>query len=210
MNVADALVGRRSVRRFQTRHPGRDRIEDVISMAITAPSASNKQPWKFFATDDPHTIQKMAQAVSHSMEQIVTHIDPQYVDALRAYGDYFVRFQDAPVVIAAAFREIAVLSNLVDADLPASDLKEIARMEFYSGLISTSLALQNLMLYAHSEGLGTSCMTGPLVASEKLKNILTIPDSWSLAALISVGYANEEPVAPARKSASAVLRWIPS
>jgi nitroreductase len=210
MNLREIMLSRRSVRRFQTTHPGRDRIEELITMAVTAPSASNKQPWKFFATDDPDTIQQMAQAVSRSMKQIVEHIDPHYMDALRAYGDYFVRFQNAPVVIAAVFREIAVLSNLVDAALAEPYREEIRRMEFYSGLTSTSLALQNLMLYAHSEGLGTSCMTGPLIASEQLKKILSIPDSWNLAALIAVGYPGEEPAAPARKSASAVLRWIPS
>lgn len=152
----------------------------------------------------------MATAVSRSIDQIVAHIEPQYMDAFRAYGDYFVRFQGAPVVIAAAFREIAVLSNLMKNDLPKDSFETIRRMEYYSGLTSTSLAIQNLMLYAHSNGLGTSCMTGPLVAAEQLKTILTIPASWDLAALIAVGYPAEEPVVTTRKQAESVLRWIKS
>jgi nitroreductase len=210
MNMREAMLSRRSIRRYQSVHPGREKIEELIEMAITAPSASNKQPWRFFATDDAGTINRMAQAVSKSMDEIVSHIDSAYMEALRSYGDYFVRFQNAPVVIAAAFREIAVLSNLVDATLTDHYKEEIRKMEFYSGLTSTSLAIQNLMLYAHATGMGTSCMTGPLVASQEIKRILSIPDSWELAALIAVGYADEAPLAPQRKSASAVLRWVSS
>ena len=208
MTLREAMISRRSVRSFKPEHPGRERIQELIDIAITAPSASNKQPWRFFVTDDKNTIDKMAEAVLASIDQIVAHIEPQYMDAFRAYGDYFVRFQSAPVVITAAFREIAVLSNLIKNDLPKDSFETIRRMEYYSGLTSTSLAIQNLMLYAHSSGLGTSCMTGPLVAAEKLKMILTIPDSWDLAALIAVGYPAEEPTPTTRKQAESVLRWI--
>ena len=81
-------------------------------------------------------------------------------------------------------------------------------MEHDSGLISTSLAIQNLMLYAHAQGLGSSCMTGPLVAADKLKHLLTIPEGWDLAAIIAIGYADESPVAQARKPAQTVIRWV--
>jgi nitroreductase len=207
MTLRETMISRRSVRSFKPEHPGREQIQELIEMAITAPSASNKQPWRFFVTDDRSTIDKMAEAVSGAVDQIVAHIEPQYIDAFRAYGDYFVRFQNAPVVITATFREIAVLSNLLKTDLPKDSFETIRRMEYYSGLTSTSLAIQNLMLYAHSNGLGTSCMTGPLVAAEELKTILSIPASWDLAALIAVGYADEEPAVTTRKPAESVLRW---
>jgi nitroreductase len=208
MNVREAMLSRRSIRRYQSKHPGREKIEELIEMAITAPSASNKQPWRFFATDDANTIELMVKSVAQSMDEIVAHIDSAYMEALRSYGDYFVRFQNAPVVVAAAFREIAVLSNLVDEKLSSEHHEAIRKMEFYSGLTSTSLAIQNLMLYAHATGLGTSCMTGPLVASEQIKGILNIPASWELAALIAIGYPDETPDTPQRKSASTVLRWV--
>ena len=208
MTLRETMISRRSVRSFKPEHPGRERIQELIDIAITAPSASNKQPWRFFVTDDRNTIDKMAEAVSDAVAQIVAHIEPQYMDSFRAYGDYFVRFQSAPVVIAAAFREIAVLSNLIKKDLPKDSFETIRRMEYYSGLTSTSLAIQNLMLYAHSSGLGTSCMTGPLVAAEGLKTILTIPASWDLAAVIAVGYPAEEPTPTTRKQVESVLRWV--
>ena len=205
--IEEIIRSRRSVRRFKTQAPARDVLERLIEMAILAPSASNKQPWRFFIVTERETIDRMAIAVQKAVDRIVTHVRADFMDAFRAYGNYFVRFRDAPVVIVPAFRELEVLSNLVDATLAPEDIERIAAMEFNSGLISTSLAMQNLMLFAHSIGLGTSCMSGPLLAAGDLKHILEIPESWRVAALIPTGYPDEEPSAPVRKSADAVIRW---
>ena len=205
--IEDVIRSRRSVRRYKRERPGRELIEKLIEIAACAPSASNKQPWRFFVADDAATIGRMAQAVEEAVERIARHVEPAFMDAFRAYGDYFVRFRAAPVVIVPAFRELVVLSNLVDADTSAQDGATIRAMEFNSGLISTSLAIQNLMLYAHSIGLGTSCMTGPLVALHEIKAILEIPESWGVAAFVPVGYPDESPAPVARKSVQAVIRW---
>jgi len=205
--IEDLIRSRRSVRRYKRDKPGREVIEKLIEVAVCAPSASNKQPWRFFIADDPATIGRMAQAVQQAVERIARHVEPAFMDAFRAYGDYFVRFREAPVVIVPAFKELVVLSNLVDADTSRDDSATIRTMEFNSGLISTSLAIQNLMLYAHSIGLGTSCMTGPLVALHEIKAILEIPESWGIAAFVPVGYPDEAPAPVARKPVQAVIRW---
>ena len=208
--IAEIMRSRRSVRRFKSERPSRECIEELIAMAVTAPSASNKQPWRFFVTDERETIDQMASAVEAAVERIVKHVDEGFMKAFRAYGDYFVRFREAPVVIVPVFREIVVLSNLVDAALAAEDLARIRLMEFNSGLASTSLAIENLLLYAHSIGLGASCMTGPLIAVDQLSIILKIPKGWQIAALIPVGYPDETPPAVERKPAAVVLRWVNS
>jgi nitroreductase len=208
MTVEDAIRLRRSIRRYQADRPARELIEKLLDMAVCAPSASNKQPWRFFVVDERATIERMAAAVGTAVERIARHIEPRFGDAFRAYGDYFVRFREAPVVIVPAFRELVVLSNLVDAATSAKDRETIRAMEFNSGLISTSLALQNLMLYAHSVGLGSSCMTGPLVAAGEIKAILGVPDSWHVAACVPVGYPAEAPQPVGRKSVDTVVRWV--
>jgi nitroreductase len=206
--ILPLLQSRRSIRRFKRERPQRALIESLIEAAVLAPSASNKQPWRFFIVDDAATIERMAQAVQSAVDRIVAHIEPQYMETFRVYGNYFVRFRDAPVVIVPAYRELVVLSNLVDAHTAQDDVQRIRAMELNSGLISTSLAVQNLMLYAHSIGLGSSSMTGPLLARDELKAILGVPESWHLAAVIPVGYPDEEPQPVPRKPVDAVIRWV--
>ncbi len=202
------MRSRRSVRRFKQDAPPRDVIERILEAAVTAPSASNKQPWRFFVVTGRDTIASMARAVRDAVARIARHVPPGTEPAFRAYGEYFTRFESAPVVIVPIFRGVAVLSHLVDVELPAMDREQIASMERDSGLVGASLALENLLLMAHDMGLGASAMTGPLVAADRIKTLLDIPQGWGIVALVPLGYAAESPEVTPRKPISKVTRWI--
>lgn len=206
--LEDLLKTRRSVRRYSARVPSRQDIEKCIEMAVTAPSASNKQPWRFFIVDDRQLIDRMAGEVEAGKRRISAAVDPDFRTAFDNYGEYFSRFVNAPVVIAPAFRELTLLSNMVSSGLPSGQLDEIAEMERNSGIISASLAVQNLLLYAHSIGLGASCMTGPLIAGKRLAQLLGIPESWRLLCIIPIGYPDEDPEVKPRKETEKVIRWV--
>ncbi len=208
MSLHDLLRSRRSVRKFKPEVPDDELIRQLISAAITAPSASNKQPWRFFIVKRRETIAAMAAAVRAATQEIAKHIPPESEDAFRTYGDYFTRFEDAPVVIVPIHRGHAVLSQLVGNALDPQRLAYIQAMERDSGLVGTSLALMNLLLAAHAAGLGASGMTGPLVAAGELKRILGVPTSWGIVALVPIGFPDEEPRPTARKPVDKVLRWI--
>lgn len=204
----ELMKSRRSVRRFKPDVPSRELVSRLLEAGITAPSASNKQPWRFFVVQARARIAAMAAAVREAVERIARHVEPESEQAFRAYGNYFTRFEAAPVVIAALHRPLRVLSNLVDAETAPDDLRRIEAMERDSGLIGTAMALENLLLAAHDLGLGASGMTGPLVASDRLREILEVPPSWSIAALVAVGFPDEVPTPTERKPLDKVVRWI--
>jgi nitroreductase len=206
--LEELLQSRRSIRRFKPDKPSRQQLEKLIEMAVTAPSASNKQPWRFFITEDRTAIDNMAQAVQAAVDRIAGHIDDRFAAGFRAYSHHFLCFRDAPVVIVAVFREVVVLSNLVGATLSSNDLACIKTMESQSGLMSVSMAVENLLLYAHHEGLGATCMTGPVLASDEIKDGLGIPKPWAIAAVIPVGFPDEAPEPTPRKPVSSVLRHV--
>lgn len=202
------LSSRRSVRRFRADLPPRELLERLVEAAVTAPSASNKQPWRFVVVTDRARIEALAAAVRETVARITPHVEPAAVDAFRAYGDYFTRFEAAPALLVPLHRSLTILSNLVDADLETADRVRIEAMERQSGLIGTSLALENLLLMAHALGLGASGMTGPLVADDRLRALLDVPASWNITALVPVGWPAEEPAPTSRKPAESVIRWI--
>ncbi len=206
--IYELMQSRRSVRRFKPEMPDRKRIERLLEAAITAPSASNKQPWRFLVVTNPAVIARMAAAVREAVDHIARHIEAACQPAFRAYGDYFTRFEEAPAVIVPLFSRLTVLSNLVDGQLDADARERIAVMERQSGLIGVALAMQNTMLMAPELGLGTSGMTGPLIASHRLREILEVAPSWDIAALVPVGVPAESPPPTARKPLSQVVRWI--
>lgn len=206
--LLDVMRARRSVRTFKPNPPPRAAIVGLIEAAITAPSASNRQPWRFLIVSRRATIVAMADAVRAAIERIGRHVEPASEPAFRAYGEYFTRFEAAPVVIAPIFRGPPTLSNLLDAALDDGDRARIGAMERDSGLIGASLAIENLLLCAHDQGLGASAMTGPLVAEDRLRAILAVPPSWGIVALIPIGYPAEVPSPTERKSAEQVIQWI--
>jgi nitroreductase len=206
--ILELMQSRRSIRKFLPKLPDRTLVERLIEAAVTAPSASNKQPWRFIIVTDANVKARMAAAVRAAVERVAGHIEPQFQSAFRGYGDYFTRFEDAPVVIVPIYRPLTLLSNMVDENLSAKDQQNIVFMEQQSGVVSTSLAMENLLLMAHELGLGASGLTGPLIARDDLSEILAIPPGWGIVALVAVGYPDEKPAAPARKSPAEVTRWF--
>ena len=206
--IDELMKKRRSIRRFRKECPDRQQLMKLIEAAVTAPSASNKQPWRFLIVSNRDVIADLATAVRDSVDRIAQHIEPESESAFRAYGDYFTRFENAPVVIALLFRSLTLLSQLSSDRMPPADRQRIQRMERDSGLMGVAMAAQNLLLLATEMGLGASGMTGPLVADDRIREILDVPESWELAAFIPVGFPAEAPPAVERKPAHRVVTWI--
>lgn len=206
--ILELMQSRRSIRRFRPELPDRASLERLIEAAVTAPSASNKQPWRFLIVTNAEVKTRMATAVRNAVERVANHIDPLFESGFRAYGDYFTRFENAPVVIVPIYRALTLLSNMVKPGLSEADQRNIACMERQSGIVSTSLAMENLLLMAHELGLGASGLTGPLIAMDDLCSILSVPGGWDIVALIAVGFPDEQPEATSRKSSAEVIRWI--
>jgi nitroreductase len=204
-DLMELLRTRRSVRRFRPEPLPRETIERLLEAAILAPSASNKQPWRFLVVESRDRIERMAAEVREATARIAAHIPEESQPSFLAYGDYFTRFELAPVVIVPIHRPLSILSNLVEG---GGERGAIVRMEEQSGLVGTSLALQNLLLMAHALGLGASAMTGPLVAEPALRGILEAPAGWGIVAFVAIGLPDEEPSPTARKAVDKVVRWL--
>jgi len=78
MNVSEAIRKRYSVRSYQNRPVEEDKLQRVLEAARLAPSANNKQEWRFVVVQDAQTRKKLSEI---------------------ARGQRFVA--EAPVVIAA-------------------------------------------------------------------------------------------------------------
>ena len=204
-----ALLGaRRSVRRFRPDPVPRALVTRLLEAAVLAPSASNQQPWRFFVIESAARRAELVAAVREVVKQVVEHVPADSRPTLASYGDYFTRFEDAPVVIAPLSRGLPLLGHLVDPFTPPELRARIVHVEAHSGVVGTSLALQNLLLTAHSLGLGASLMTGPLLAEPELAKILGAPRGWSLVGLVPVGYPDEAPRITDRKALAHVVRFL--
>lgn len=206
--IEQLLRERRSVRRFKPDAVPEALVQRLIDGAVCAPSASNKQPWKFLLVENRDLIAQLAAAVRAATTLVGRHIPESSQPAFQRYGDYFTRFEHAPLLIVPIYKPLTLLSNLTSGDLPPQERAAIAQLEQDSGLIGTSLALGHLLLVAHELGLGASGMTGPLLARPELKRLLEVPPAWDIVALVPVGFPDEAPAPTERKPAHLVTRWF--
>lgn len=65
MDVKDAIRARRSVRSYKNKEVSRDKIEEIINLVRLAPSASNRQEWKFIVVDDEKKKEELRECASY-------------------------------------------------------------------------------------------------------------------------------------------------
>ncbi len=178
-----AIFERRSLRRYQQRAVPHDLLTQVLHAGTWAPSAHNRQPWRFavlqeFASKEQLALQ-MGARLRRDLER--DHV-PQAVidkDVQRSYD----RLTSAPVVIV-------VCLTLADMDTYADAVR--AENERIMAVQSTAMAGQNILLAAHSLGLGACWMCAPLFCSDVVVETLELPEDWQPQGIITLGYPAQQ------------------
>ena len=178
--AAHALLReRRSVRYYLPEIPATDIIERILVSAGMAPSAHNRQPWRYLVITTPEAKANLA-ATMGSRLATDRQRDGDAADAIRADVERsYQRIANAPVVIVVA---------LTRADMDHYPDARRSDAEYIMAVQSTAMATQNVLLAAHAEGLGACWMCAPLFCQEQVRTVLAMPDDWEPQALLTLGY----------------------
>jgi len=192
------IYARRSIRRYATTPVPRAVVERLLTAAIWAPSAHNRQPWRFAVLTENVAKERLAQAMGDKLRaDRLADGDLRDVveqDAARSKA----RITEAPVVILACL-------TLADMDQYSDDRR--ARAEQLMAAQSVAMALQNILLAAHAEGLGACWMCAPLFCPEVVRQALSLPTDWEAQALITLGYPAGAGKPAQRKALMDVTLW---
>jgi F420 biosynthesis protein FbiB-like protein len=189
--IAHAVMrGRRSVRAYRPECPPDAVIERIFTTAAAAPSAHNRQPWRYLVIRNPAVKARLAQAMGAQLAAD-SRADGDGEDAIALdVARSFQRITGAPVVILVALT-MAEMDRYSDA--------ERAQAEFLMAVQSTAMATQNLLLAAHAEGLGACIMCAPLFCATAVRQALPIPADWQPQGLVTLGPPAEPGKAKRRK-----------
>ena len=193
------LMGsRRSCRNYSDRPVDRVLLDDLVKIGITAPSGTNSQLWTFTVLPARKAVLSLGGCVASFFKKLNRMSENRYLRYfLKMIGKpeldtYFREYHDS-IKEALAEWENSAIDNLFHgataaivigskpgASCPAED---------------TLLATQNILLAAHSMGLGT-CLIGFAVEAMKqdvtIKRILGIPDDEKVYSVIALGYPDEK------------------
>jgi len=181
MEVLEAIKGRRSIRRYKTTPVDDKTVELVLEAARWAPSWKNNQCWRFIVVRDRVVRSRLADTLTSLSS---TNVASEAI-------------KEAPVLIVACAELGKSGYSSREPDRPATD-----KGEWY--MFDVALAMQNLVLVAHSLGLGTVHVG--LFDAKEAARILDVPDSFCVVSMTPLGYPDQEPgPAPRRKELSEIV-----
>jgi len=208
MDVFEAISARRSIRKFKPDSIPEADVRRVIELATMAPSAGNKQMWKFLAVTNRKVLDEMRDAILRKLDLVCEWPEAEpYIARLQAAKGWSTFFDRAPVtivVLGESYRS-AIEEVLEKRGWERSAIDALRQRP---DIQSLGAAMENLCLAAHATGYGTCWMTAPCIAGPEIKELLGVMPPWEVIALMPLGIPDEEPPAKPRKPVEEVLEFI--
>lgn len=197
--IEDVIYRRRSVRYYKKKQVPEYLIRRIIEAGRYAPSAGNAQPWKFIVIQDSHIIQEMTDDVVNQCKKLKKKLD--YMDPVQKMKGRITRWLQKRMPNLLHPIPFGAISLIADGKLGAwhgapTVLVLLADMRAPGKpAMDIGIAGQNMVLTAHSLGLGTCWMSFIEVISreKKWKKRFGIRYPYKLMTSIAVGFPQGTP-----------------
>ncbi len=189
------VESRKSIRRYQQKPVPRELLEKILMAGMHAPSGKNLQNWRLFVLQDSK-LQSYLKLSQKSWEPLRPVLEKRLKPSLYKFTErFFYTLGYAPVMVffyALCSREERYLTSVG----------------------SVYMCVQNIILAATCEGLGTCAMGAPLEIENEVNAFLNIPqqpikadESLKLLCALVMGYPDHEPPKAPRKIQDRVV-WV--
>lgn len=181
MELVDVIKDRRSIRKYTSEDVPDELIEDLIESARLAPSAKNRQPWKFVIVKN-NLKNQIADIMIKNEER----------EERKADTNSSVKFtagimKDAPILILV--------------------LKEYDEDWTIGDTLSIGGAIEHICLRATDLGLGSLWIRDTVYTQREIVKLIGY-ENMEMISAISIGYPNQSPKQRPRKELKEILEWI--
>jgi F420 biosynthesis protein FbiB-like protein len=193
------LRTRRSVRRFLPDPVPDSVIQGILATATYAPSAHNRQPWRFVILTDTSVKVRLAEAMAQDFEHdlIRDGVAPEKIQSQLKRAKE--RLTSAPVAIILCL-EMSEMDTYPD--------EKRQQAERTMAIQSVAAAGLQLLLAAHAAGLGGVWVCSPLFAQETIQKTLDLSEAWEPQAMFFVGYPGKLPKDKEMKDLRSVIKTL--
>lgn len=194
MDIYDAIYTLRAMRRLKTDPVPEELVWKVLDAAIRAPSGGNLQPWGFVVVTDPEKKRKIGEWYLEAWDKgygpvkDVMMADPARARTFKSADHLANNITEVPVLIFATVRS----ANVAETSGVGPNIYP---------------AVQNLMLAARAEGLGTTLTTLHRAHEADVKALLRIPDGVETMAMIPLGWPKGKFGTGPRRPVEDVTHW---
>jgi F420 biosynthesis protein FbiB-like protein len=174
-------------------------IEHILTTATYAPSAHNRQPWRFVIVNDKTARVRLAGDMAQDFERDLRRdgLTEEKIEAqVRRSKE---RILSAPVAVLLCV-------ELSDTDSYPDEKRQLA--ERIMAIQSVAAASLQLLLAAHAEGLGGVWVCSPLFAQETIQKTLNLSPSWEPQGMFFIGYPAANPEVRERKGIESISLYV--
>lgn len=208
-DILDVISTRQSIRRYTSEPIPDEMIDKILEAARWAPSGENEQPWRLIVVRDPETRRQLGEIARQGTGQRVT--------AEYCLGQLQPRFEG----IKDVEQRESVMKFMYSGEVsrfPATAPLVIVVVGELKGMFDTpydlSACIENMLLEAHSLGLGACWVHGPAVyprTAEKLKKLLKVPTGigeYKVLAMVTFGWPDGKRKHPRpKKNIEDIVYW---
>ncbi len=193
----EEIIKRRSIRKYKPDMLDKETIESIILAGSYAPSAKNRQPWKYIVFQGIEK-EKLLEVMEKGLirERDYKQTLPKSQNGLPDAFNTLRIMREAPVLII--IENSNGVSPFVDIDVDDRE-REIC------DTLSIGASVQNILLKATEIGYGTLWIANTCFAYNELADYIGI--KGQLVGAISLGVSNENPEQRPRKSFSEIVEF---
>ena len=188
---------RRSIRKFKKQGVSKKYIDTIVDAARLAPSAKNRQPWKYvvYTGNGKNALLDVMEAALKK-EQREHSLLPNSGFGLPDAFNTLRIMREAPVIIVVMNTNGQSPYEAIDAD---------GRVMEICDSLSIGASIENMILKATDIGLGTLWIANTCFAYNDL--VKYINEQGQLIGAVAVGYADEQPDQRPRKALEDILEY---
>jgi nitroreductase len=187
MDAFDAIARRVSMRAFAAQPVPRPVIERLLAAAVRAPNHKLTEPWRFAILTGASALRFAELRRAHRATRFP---DPAAPEAAKAIDKTYREARETTAFI------IVMCAN---SDDPVRQDDDFA---------ATMMAIENLLIAATAEGLGTYVRTGGIMLDAAVRELAQAPAAHRIVAIISLGYPAEAQEPKRRTDPSEKTVWL--
>lgn len=178
MEILKEIFSRRSIRRYKSNPVDNEKIRVMLESARLAPSGNNSQPWNFIMVRSEEKRKQIVEACKKQRWMLQAPVFLVCVADIRTKI-----FESGHMVI--------------NEESPQVELKQVIR--------DTAIAIEHLVLQAEALGLSTCWVA--FFEQRDIRPVLSVPADKYVVAVITVGYADENPPPRPRRPLDEIIHF---
>ncbi|MEK5230556.1 nitroreductase [Lysinibacillus sp. FSL K6-0232] len=180
LSVRDAIIQRRSIKKFNGQPVDREDLLAIIDDAVWAPNHGNREPWRLVVAcgEELTKLHELLRDLAIPKWQELSH-----------------------ETLAKQMEKFTTPGGYAFVIVP-EDVRQKERLEDYA---AASIFIQNIQLLAWDRGIGSCWKTPAFLDQPKFREALKVQPGERVIAMLQLGYFDEVPKGKERKAAAEIV-----